>query len=91
MTTLKNKVVLVTGASKGIGRATALKLAAQDAEVIAIARSTIELNKLSNEASQRNLSITPMHCDVTNFDSLNGIVQSIVKTYKRLDILVNNA
>ena len=91
MTTLKNKVVLVTGASKGIGRATALKLAAQDAEVIAIARSTIDLDKLSNEASQRNLSITSMHCDVTNFDALNGIVQRIVQTYKRLDILVNNA
>lgn len=91
MTTLKNKVVLVTGASKGIGRATALKLAAEDAEVIAIARSTIDLDKLSNEASQRNLSITPMHCDVTNFDALNGIVQHIVQTYKRLDILVNNA
>ena len=82
MTTLKNKVVLVTGASKGIGRATALKLAAQDAEVIAIARSTIGLDKLSNEASRRNLSITPMHCDVTNFDALNGIVQRIVQTYK---------
>ena len=41
MKTLKSKVVLVTGASKGIGRATALKLAAEDAEVIAIARLSL--------------------------------------------------
>ena len=91
MTALKDKVVLITGASKGIGRATALELAARGARVIAIARSRIELDKLSNEALERNHGITPMDCDVTNFDALNEVVQRILKTHKKLDILVNNA
>ena len=60
MSALKNKVALVTGASKGIGRATAKELAARGAKVIAIARNKIELEKLSAEAFHENLNIIAM-------------------------------
>ena len=91
MSALKNKVALVTGASKGIGRATAKELAARGAKVIGIARNKIELEKLSAEAFHENLNIIAMPCDVTRFDALTGVVQRILKTHKNLDILVNNA
>ncbi|MBH67789.1 MAG: short-chain dehydrogenase [Rhodospirillaceae bacterium] len=91
MSNLNEKVAFVTGASRGIGRATAKELALRGAKVVAVARNQAELDKLSAEARKENLNIMGISCDVTQFDILNEAVKQTVKMHKKLDILINNA
>jgi len=87
MFNLSNKVALVTGASSGMGRATAIALAAQGAHVIAAAR---RLDRLEDLAAN-NPQILPVRTDVTKRTDIDNAVALAVKTYGKLDILVNNA
>jgi len=84
---LTGKVALVTGASSGMGRATALALATQGANVIAAARRLERLEELTKLTK----NITPVKMDVTKRDDVDAAVALAVKTYGKLDILVNNA
>lgn len=85
---LNGKVVLVTGASSGIGRATALALSRAGARVVAAGRRIDELNALVDEAPTEMLAVT---LDVTRRDSVDHAVASAVRRFGRLDALVNNA
>lgn len=85
---LNGKVVLVTGASSGIGRATALAGSRAGARVVAAGRRIDELNALVDEAPTEMLAVT---LDVTRRDSVDHAVASAVRRFGRLDALVNNA
>ena len=84
---LKNKVALVTGAGKGIGRACAIALAQAGAKVIIISRTKSDLDKVSKIIKRTKGSSQSFVCDVTHASKFNTIVNNL----KRLDILVNNA
>ncbi len=79
------KTVLVTGASAGIGKATALYLAQNGYQVYAAARRTDKMEEL------KSAGIKPIALDVTNEDSMTSCVQQIVQQTGGIDILVNNA
>lgn len=84
---LKNKVALVTGAGKGIGKACAIALAQAGAKVIIISRTKSDLDKVSKIIKRTKGSSQSFICDVTHTSKFNAIVNSLSK----LDILVNNA
>jgi 3-oxoacyl-[acyl-carrier protein] reductase len=90
---LAEQVAIVTGASRGIGRATALALAAEGATVYAAARSAKPLETLAAEAVQRELTgrIVPAQTDVAKKQEIEALVERTVAETERLDILVNNA
>ena len=84
---LKNKYALVTGAGKGLGRACAIALAETGATVIALSRTSSDLNKLEKEIKKIKGKIVKIHCDVMNYDDLRKKIDKI----KIIDVLVNNA
>src|SRR4051812_21747754 len=85
---LSGTVALVTGASSGIGRATARRLAAEGASVALVARRADRIEELAGELGDRAL---PIEADVTDRAAAEGAVQRTVDELGRLDVLVNNA
>lgn len=88
---LTGKVALVTGASSGMGRATAIALAKQGAKVVVAARRIDRLEALAQELKSGGFTALPLALDVTNKDQIVATVAKTVETFGRLDILVNNA
>lgn len=88
---LTGKVAFVTGASSGIGRASALALANQGAKVAIAARRLDKLQALAAEMKQRGHEALPVQMDVTKKDQIDQAIAETVKTFGRLDILFNNA
>lgn len=88
---LENKNVVITGASKGIGRATALNFADEGANVAVCARGQEALDKIAAELEALGVKAYATACDVSNADSLKGFLQSAKDTLGSIDILVNNA
>ena len=84
---LKNKVALVTGAGKGLGKACAIALAEAGAKVIILSRTKSDLVKVSKIIKKTKGKSQSFVCDVTKLDELKNILKRI----NRLDILVNNA
>jgi len=85
------RVVLVTGASRGIGRAAALALAKQGVHVIALARTQGALEALDDEIRALGGSATLVPLDLADFDALDRLGGSIFERWGRLDGLVGNA
>jgi NADP-dependent 3-hydroxy acid dehydrogenase YdfG len=89
--TLDGAVALVTGASSGIGEATARALAAQGAVVAIVARRGDRLEEIAREMQQRGGRALAIEADVTDQDQAKAIVRRTVEELGRVDILVNNA
>ncbi|MBN2315144.1 MAG: SDR family oxidoreductase [Sedimentisphaerales bacterium] len=88
---LKGKVAIVTGASRGIGRAVSLSLAKEAATVVLAARSVHDLEKTAKETIQAGGKAKIVVTELTEEDSIKNLVKVTDKTFGRLDILVNNA
>ncbi len=88
---LQNKRALVTGATKGIGKAIAEELTELGAEVFIIARNEAEVNDQLKFYSQKNLKVSGMQCDVTVKNDRQRLFKRISTDWKSLDILINNA
>ena len=88
---LKNRIALVTGASRGIGRALALALAREGAHVVALARTQGALEELDDEIRAMGAEATLVPCDLADFDALDRLGAALFKRWRRLDILIGNA
>jgi 2-deoxy-D-gluconate 3-dehydrogenase len=88
---LTNKVALITGASSGIGRASAVALAAQGAKVAVAARRMERLEELVGQIAAKGGSALAVKMDVTASEDRTRAVAETVAKFGRLDILVNNA
>jgi NAD(P)-dependent dehydrogenase (short-subunit alcohol dehydrogenase family) len=88
---MKDKVALVTGASSGIGRATAEAFAAKGARVVAAARRQEELDSLVAAIQARGGQATAVVTDVSSSEDVQRMVAHAITTYGRLDYAVNNA
>ena len=90
--TLVGKVALVTGGSRGIGRAIALKLAENGADVaINYAGNTVAAEEVKAAIEQMGRKALLIQCSVADTDGVQAMVNQVVKELGRLDILVNNA
>lgn len=88
---MKDKVVIVTGASSGIGYASSLKFAEAGATVVAVGRSEKDLNVLRDEANGREGSIKVHLADVREEKQVDRLVSDTVQQFGRIDVLVNCA
>jgi 3-oxoacyl-[acyl-carrier protein] reductase len=91
MAGVEGHVALVTGASQGIGRATALLLAASGAKLALCARNQEKLEQLAGEIKAQGGEAEPFPLDVSNEDAIKATVKSVIARFGKVDILVNNA
>jgi NADP-dependent 3-hydroxy acid dehydrogenase YdfG len=88
---LSGKVAVVTGASSGIGKATALALAAEGAKVAIAARRSDRLELVAKQIEQLGSQALPIVADITDEAQANHIIQTAHAEFGRIDILINNA
>ena len=88
---IDGKVVVITGASSGLGEATARLLSAQGATVVLGARRVERLQSLANELTAHGGKALAIATDVTHRDQVKALADSAVEKYGRIDVMINNA
>ncbi|MGZ8556815.1 MAG: SDR family oxidoreductase, partial [Chitinophagaceae bacterium] len=95
---LKNKTVLITGASRGIGKAIALRLAREGANIVIAAKSVEENAKLggtifsaAKEVEKSGGQALAVQCDIRFDDQVQNVINKTIEKFGAIDILVNNA
>ena len=93
MVSLQNKIVFITGASSGIGRATAKAFAAEGARLLLCARRMDRLTELAGEltVSQPDLKVFPFSLDVRDSNAVRETLATLPDNWKSIEVLVNNA
>lgn len=91
MSIMKDRVALITGASSGIGRATAREFAAKGARVVVAARRQDELDSLVAEIESDGAAANAVRTDVSDSAAVERMVSHVIATFGRLDYAVNNA
>jgi NAD(P)-dependent dehydrogenase (short-subunit alcohol dehydrogenase family) len=88
---LRDRVVIITGASRGIGKASALAFAQEGARVALVSRSREELDKVLEEIKALGGKGVVIRADITQEADVSGMVDSVATAFGKIDILVNNA
>jgi 3-oxoacyl-[acyl-carrier protein] reductase len=88
---LKNRVAIVTGGSKGIGRAIAIRFAAEGCDVVVNARHIEDARKVAAEIKALDRKSLTIKADVSRADEVDAMVARAIKEFGKIDILVNNA
>ncbi|MEK4437877.1 MULTISPECIES: SDR family oxidoreductase [Paenibacillus] len=91
MSGIKGKVVVITGASSGIGEAAALLLAERGAKIVLGARGTDRLEALAKRITERGSEAIYMSCDVQRREDMSNLVSLAYEQYGKLDVFINNA
>ena len=86
---LENKVAIITGASRGIGKSISSKLLSYGCKVVLLSRKLEDLEKVKNDFKSENIKC--FECDITNINQFKDVVHEVVNTWGKLDILINNA
>ncbi len=87
----KDKVVIVTGASSGIGEAIAREFARNGSKVVLAARSLDKLSKIESDLRSQNFEVTAIVADVSRESDCKILIEKTIEKYKSLNILINNA
>lgn len=88
---MQNKVVIITGASSGIGKALVYEFAKRGAKIVMGARNTNELKKIEDDLKSRGTDIISVQTDVTNESDCKALAEKAYTHFGRIDVLVNNA
>ena len=90
---MKDKIVIITGANSGIGKAAALKFATEEYYVIMACRNMETSTAVQNDIIEitKNTNVDLMELDVSSFDSIRAFCTAFTSKYPRLDILIHNA
>ena len=88
---LKDKVAIITGGGRGIGRAIAIAYAAEGARIVIAARSTEQLDEVAGEITEQGGEVLTVPTDLCIQTEVENLVQKTVDRFGRIDILVNNA
>ncbi|RMF94849.1 MAG: SDR family oxidoreductase [Candidatus Schekmanbacteria bacterium] len=88
---LEGKVAVVTGAGKGIGKALAIGLSEFGCDVVLVARTLSDLEKVADEIEKRGRKALPVPTDVSKEEQVNAMAEKTIKHFGKVDILVNNS
>ena len=91
MNNIESKVIVITGASSGLGEAAARLLSKEGATVVLGARRTDRIQALADELSAAGSKALALETDVTDYEQVKKLVDLAVQTYGRVDVLINNA
>ncbi|HEY0135857.1 MAG TPA: SDR family NAD(P)-dependent oxidoreductase, partial [Nannocystis sp.] len=91
MRRLREMVVVITGASSGLGRATAYQLAEHGCRLVLAARRVDELEKTAEGCRERGSEALVVETDVTSEDAVNRLVAAAIDRWGRIDLWINNA
>ena len=89
--TFKDKVIIITGSSKGIGKVTAQEFCKKGAIVVLNGRDPISLQKTVDELNFQGYRVIGVPGDTTNIKDCENLIQTCINEYGKLDILINNA
>jgi short-subunit dehydrogenase len=88
---MNNKVVIITGASSGIGRSLAFVYGERGSKIVIASRNSESLNFVSEELKKRGVDVHAVVTDVSKEDDCKNLIDEALKKYGRIDILINNA
>ena len=87
----KDKVIVITGPSSGIGEASAEEFAKRGANIVLVARRKDKLEKVEKSLTKYPVKILSVICDVSEKEQVKKMVEKVLETFPQVDVLINNA